>query len=94
MRRLSYAVFCILLALQSGCEMLKEGRLTATRAINSFRPNLRDYADNANDENYVDEWSQAQEARGDRPVEKESDGLTNLTSSPKARAINRSLGID
>lgn len=35
-----------------------------------------------------------EEGRGDRPREKESDGLSKWIESPQARSINRNLGIE
>lgn len=87
-------LLCALGAAQTGCALVQQGSDVASSTLKSVRPNARGYADD-NNENYVDTWSEAgQEGRGDRPLDKESDGLTPYIESPKARAINRSLGID
>lgn len=44
---------------------------------------------------YHDDWkSVGEEARGEMPRQKETDGLTPLLQSPEARAIEKNLGYD
>jgi hypothetical protein len=94
MRFLCCVVLCALSAAQIGCALVQQGTDVASSTLKSVRPNAKGYADD-NNEDFVDTWSEAgEEGRGDRPLEKESDGLTPYLESPKARAINRSLGID
>jgi hypothetical protein len=46
-------------------------------------------------DSYHDEYKVAgDEGRADLPREKETDGLSAWMESPKARAINKNLGID
>ena len=94
MRFLPCVALCALCAAQMGCAIAQQGTDMANSTLKAVRPNARGYSDD-NNEDYVDTWAEAgQEGRGDRPLEKESDGLTPYIESPKARAINRSLGID
>lgn len=81
-----------------GCGLFQMGKDISQASWRQFRPKTRDYADPNNDPNsaeYHDEWgSVGSEGRGDQAYEKESDGLTKWVSSPKARSIERNLGIE
>ena len=61
-----------------------------------FTPSTGDYGDNdVYDGRSSDDWSfSGREARGDRPLDHEADGLTRFVSSDKARRIGRNLGTD
>lgn len=84
-----------LAACGSGCGLLGAGRKLGASMTHMMKPNARDYEETDVDSTGTDAWSQVGvEARGHQPFEHESDGLTNLVSSPKARRINRNLGID
>jgi hypothetical protein len=64
------------------------------KSLKPLRLNSGGYAD-GNEEGLQDTWSSNTfEGRADQPMEKESDGLTKYIESPKARAINHSLGLD
>lgn len=82
----------------SGCGLFQMGQDISKASWRQFRPKTRDYADPVNDPNsadYHDEWeSVGSEGRGDQSFEKESDGLTKWISSPKARSIERNLGVE
>ena len=55
-------------------------------------PSLSDMcSDDDTEESWVREAGN--EARGDRPIETDNDPLRNLFSSPRARSIERNLGI-
>lgn len=76
-----------------GCGLAQMGQDTARM----FTPNGRDSndGDDIYDGRMTDEWSVAgKEGRGDRPIEREADGLTKYLSSDKARRIGRNLGTD
>lgn len=77
----------------SGCALADLGRSIADETTKMFTPKSRDYFDET--EVGEDQWSQAgKEGRGDRAKDHESDALTGLISSPKARGIERNLGVD
>ncbi|HBH53760.1 MAG TPA: hypothetical protein DDY91_17880 [Planctomycetaceae bacterium] len=82
------AVGCLMLVV-SGCGIVQE----TTRM---FQPNGADYSDfDIDDGKATDEWSIAgREGRGDMPMAREKDGLTDIISSDKARRIARNLGTD
>ena len=93
MRALLLSMACGVCFLSAGCAMFEEGRHAAQ---NTLKVRDRDYRD---DNNFADEYhdendSVQQLARGDQPMDHESDRLTNLWTSPKARAIERNLNYD
>jgi len=75
------ALGCLLLVV-SGCGIVQE-------TARMFQPTSSDYSDfDIDDGKATDEWSVAgREGRGDMPVSREKDGLTDLLSSDKARRI-------
>ncbi len=81
-----------------GCGLFQMGKDISKASWRQFRPKTRDYADPINDPNsadYHDEWETVgSEGRGEQSYEKESDGLTKWISSPKARSIERNLGVE
>ena len=88
LRFLSNSCLVLLLSCAVGCE------LTSSNDSNwSVLPN-EDYRDPTDEEN--DEWSFAgKEARGDRPRERDPDRWwRKYVMSPKARSIERNMGID
>jgi hypothetical protein len=89
MRLLPLFVFAALLSLGMGCGLVHE-------TARMFQPNSQDYSDfDIDDGKMTDEWSVAgQEGRGDTPMTREKDGLTDILSSDKARRIARNLGTD
>jgi len=94
MRPLFTLFLCAACSVCSGCMVLDAGKSITSASLKIFRPRSTDYRDTV-EETYVDEWQQVgSDARGDRPRETESDGLTRLTTSAKARAIERSLGVE
>ncbi len=78
---LGFAIFC-----GSGCQLMKSMSMVA--------PSPSDYRDTTDEED--DEWaSVGEEARGNRPVEKDPDQWwRNWLMSGRARAIERNLGIE
>ena len=97
MRRPLMVLLCVSSFLLTGCNVMSEGKRTAKTAADGFAPRSRDLDsdDNRNGGEYVDPWRfVGKEGRADEQMEHESDGLTKYMSSPKARAIERNLGID
>ncbi len=92
MRTILRSSFLILAGSFSGCGLAQMGHDTARL----FTPSTGDYGDgDVHDGKSVDEWSVAgSEGRGDKPIDRESDGLTKYVSSDKARRIARNLGTD
>lgn len=92
------ALVACLLVTSPGCGLFQIGQDITKASWRQFRPKTNDYADPINDPNsaeYHDEWeSVGSEGRGDQAYEKESDGLTKWISSPKARSIERNLGVE
>ena len=86
---------CSLLIGQSGCALVDMGKETFGALTKQFTPKGHDYVDSANDEGaLIDDWSHVgTEARGDKSRDKESDWFSQF-ETPKARAINRNLGIE
>ena len=80
----------------AGCGIMQAGKQITQASFRQFSPKTSDYADPTNDgSDSADEWDfVGSEGRGDLPRDKESDGLTKWISSPKARSIERNLGVD
>lgn len=81
---------------QTGCSLLEESRDAVKSTFNTIRPKKGDYRnDNTDGPLHSDEWGYVgDEARAGDIREKETDGLTKWVQSPKARDIERNLGID
>jgi hypothetical protein len=98
MRWNSVLTLCLVVVCLPGCGLFQMGQDVTKASWKQFRPKTRDYADPINDPNskdYQDEWSTVgSEGRGDQSFDKESDALTKWISSPKARAIERNLGVE
>jgi hypothetical protein len=78
----------------AGCELIEASNRSLKASMDALRPRSGGYAD-GNVEGNEDVWNNGSfEGRADQPMEKESDALTKYIDSPKARAINRSLGIE
>ncbi len=74
--------------------MVEEGKTTAKSSVKAFTPNAHGgYKDPANDDDFNDDIGDVG-FRNDQPRTKITDGLSRFTESPKAAAINRSLGYD
>ena len=82
-----------MLSLPTGCALVDKGKEVSRQTWKVFKPRPTDYRDPTEEES--DEWEfVGKEARGDRPLEKEPDPIKRLIMSPKARNIERNLGID
>jgi len=68
------------------CCLLLLATLTGCSLFQQYQDDAARYRD---DYDFVGD-----EGRGDRPREKESDGLSKWVESPQARSINRNLGIE
>jgi hypothetical protein len=76
--------------LHSGCAMMDVSREAMQSTLRVFKPRPNDYRDATQEED--DGWNNVgREARGNRPLEDESDWMSRF-QSPKARAVERSLG--
>lgn len=80
----------------TGCGIIQAGKDITRAGFRQFSPKTKDYADPTEyGQEEPDEWEfVGTEARGGLAREKESDGLTQWLSSPKARSIERNLGYD
>lgn len=90
---LRFALLMLIAALVAAC---CPGCSSLDGSAKALRPQSRDYADYANDEReFNDEWaSVGMQARADQATDHEADGLSKYLQSPKARSINRSLGVE
>lgn len=83
-------------SLSAGCSMLNDGKESIDATADAFTPRSHDRRDDINGVNgqtFNDEWSGVgKEGRGTEAREREWDGLTKYTMSPKAQAIERNLG--
>ena len=78
----------------SGCQLMDAGRKMTSYTKNTFSPSHNDYRDTSQDAD--DDWGfVGQEARGDRPRERDPDPWwQQFVMSPRARSIEKNLGID
>ena len=82
-----------MLSLLTGCALVDRSKAASRSAWKHFKPRSTDYRDATQEED--DKWGFVGKiARGDRPLENENDPLKELTMSPKARSIERSLGYE
>jgi hypothetical protein len=89
MWRYQYLLVCILAFGQTGCMLAELGKGIG----DALRPRPgNDWS--SKDESDEDWGSVGREGRADQPRIKETDGLSGILESPKAREINSSLGID
>lgn len=96
MRRFLCIATIVVCACQTGCAMLEEGRDAIKTTFDAVRPKTGGYRDDNNDgAQHNDSWKfVGDESRAGDVREKETDGLTKFVQSPKARDIERNLGID
>ena len=90
-------LFCVaaagLLLLVTGCAVVDTGKAGLWGARKLFRPRPTDYRDTTQEED--DPWAFVRkDGRGHRPLENENDPLKKYMMSPKARNIERNLGIE
>lgn len=77
----------------SGCGLMKPAKNVARESVKPFKLRPNDYRDTTNESD--DEWtSVGRTASTVRGVEKDEDPLRNVLLSPKARSIERNLGIE
>jgi hypothetical protein len=96
MRHVMFVSVCCGCVLSAGCGLFSAGREMSKASVDQFAPRTHDYRDDVNDsDEFVDPHvAVGREARGHLPPDHESDGLSKYIASPKARAIERSLGVD
>ena len=94
MKNLWCLLFCGVIVSASSCALMEPVQEIQRETVRMFRPKTSDYRDSTQDE--IDEWeSVGREARGDQPFEHDPDPWwQNYIMSPKARSIERNLGID
>lgn len=86
-------VLAVFLSGLSGCGLMQTAQKMTRESMKSMRPNSNDYRDTTKMAD--DEWSVVGDsARTVRPLEKENDPVRDIIQSPKARSIERSLGLD
>ena len=92
-RRVRCAIVLVVAAAMPGCGLMQSAQKITRESIKSMRPNANDYRDTSKE---VDtEWTSVGEAtRSERPLERDPDPLRNVLMTPKARSIERSLGVD
>lgn len=83
-----------LLISSTGCSVMNHGREAVVKTSRMFRPNPHDMDDSADDAEA--EWEfVGKEGRGDQPREVDPDPwFKKYIQSPKARSIERNLGVD
>ena len=94
-RGISVLTLLLVVTSSSGCALTEPMRPVARYAKNLFTFRGTDYSDPTEDE--VDYWitDAADEARGDRPRERDPDRWwKDYIMSEKARSIERNVGID
>lgn len=88
------SIVAALLVSSTGCTVLDIGRDAAVRTTRMFRPNPRDMDDSSDDDEA--QWDfVGKEGRGDQAREVDPDPwFKKYIQSPKARSIERNLGVD
>ncbi len=82
-----------MLSLLTGCALVDTGKDASRDTWKLFKPRPTDYRDPTQDKD--DQWALVgKEGRGDRPIENENDPLKKWLMSPKARNIERNLGVE
>lgn len=88
------AIIAILITSNAGCALVRPVQEISQETMRSMKPNPHGgYRDTTEEPD--DEWSfTGTGSRNLRPMEHEEDPLKSHIMSPKARSIERSLGID
>ena len=97
MYRIPVSIFVVVIATAlSGCRVMDAGNEFIHGTWQLFRPKPTDFRDGTSEEADSDEWSIVGElGRGDQERERDPDPWwQNHVMSPKARSIERNLGID
>ncbi|MCG6156751.1 hypothetical protein [Rubinisphaera margarita] len=95
MKSIVSSLLIVTLCLSTGCTQQLGMRNMFKESFASLKPDGKaDYDDGTDDAE--EEWIEEAgvEARGDRPMEKDNDPFRDLLMSPKARSIERNLGIE
>ena len=92
-RRLCCVIALVVATAVPGCGLMQSAQKITRESMKSLRPNANDYRDPTQE---VDsEWTSVGDAtRSERPLERDPDPLRNVLMTPKARSIERSLGVD
>lgn len=93
-RNVSRVVLSALLIAAVGCTQSVGMRNFMQNSMGFRKPNANGIGDGTDttDEGWIREAGV--EARGDRPLEKDPDVFRDMLMSPKARSIERNLGIE
>ena len=92
-RRIQLAFALTAMVLVTGCTLIESSKKATRETMRTLRPKPADYRDGTEDDG--EEWAWVgKEARGDRPMESENDPFKPYLMSPKARSIERNLGVD
>ena len=91
----SFVIVTVLTGLaltQVGCALVDPVQTFSRGVWRTFKPRGLDYTNSGDDAD--SEWDfVGVEARGDRPMERDSDPFRNRLLSPRAQSIERNLGI-
>ena len=88
-RRVCCAIILALATTQPGCGLMQTARNATRESMQLMRPKPNDYRDMTQESD--SEWNSVGDVvRGERTVSKGADSLL----SPKARSIERNLGVD
>lgn len=92
-RRACFAILLVVVTAVPGCGLMQSARSITRESMKSLRPNANDYRDTTNE---VDtEWTSVGDAtRSERVIDRDPDPFRNVLQSPKARSIERNLGVD
>lgn len=94
-RDISVLTLVLVVMSSSGCALTEPMRPVARYAKNLFTFRGTDYADPTEEEDDIWITDAAEEARGDRPRERDPDQWwKKYMMSEKARSIERNVGID
>jgi hypothetical protein len=94
---MSRRVYCaIVLAVATtlpGCGLMQTARDATRESMQLFRPKPNDYRDMTQESD--SEWNTVGDAlRSERAIQNNADPFRNSLQTPKARSIERSLGVD
>ncbi len=91
-RSFSLWIGLFLVICSSGCNSIPGFQEFVKRS--AIKPSTGDYDDGTDEADAKWVRNAGVEARGDRPLEHDTDPFRNLLMSPKARSIERNLGFD
>lgn len=88
-----WVIVTALLTNLAGCGLMQSAQTMTRESMSMMKPKPHDYRDSTDESR--DEWTEfGESARAMRPAEKDNDPLRNWLSTPKARSIERNLGVE